>query len=68
MRALLLSLAPLLGCGLMMLVCVGAFSGFRRRSGPAPEPASQEEVAALRDEVARLRAERRADEARSADG
>ncbi len=66
----LLTFLPLLGCALMMAVCMGLMGGFRRRRGSAaPEevPPTAEEVAALRDEVARLRAER-GEEARSGDG
>lgn len=49
---MLRSLSPLVGCGLMLLVCVAfmAFSG-RRRQGPPPV----DDVAALRAEVERLR-------------
>lgn len=62
-----LSFLPALGCGLMTLVCIGAVGGkSRRRRDPAPD-AVQEEVAALREEVARLRAERRPADAPFAD-
>jgi len=53
---MLRSLAPLLGCGLMMLVCMAVMAGAgarNRRNQPTP-PASTDEIAALRDEVARL--------------
>lgn len=51
------SLAPLLGCGVMMLVCM-AMMGMagRKRTDQSNPTGSSEEVAALRDEVARLRA------------
>lgn len=52
---MLRSLAPMLGCGLMMLVCVAVMAGgHSRRNEPTP-PASADETAELRDEVARLR-------------
>lgn len=60
----LLSFLPLAGCAVMMALCMGLMGGLRRRRGtanPESEPASTEEVTALRDEVARLRAERPAD-------
>ena len=54
---MLRSLAPLLGCGLMMLACMALMAGAgarNRRNEPAPPPPT-DEIAALRDEVARLR-------------
>ena len=54
---MLRSLAPVFGCGVMMLVCMAvmAIAGSRnRRNEPAPA-ASADEVATLREEVARLR-------------
>ncbi len=55
---MLRSLAPLLGCGVMMLVCMAvmAIAGARNRTNQSSPPASGDEVAALRDEVTRLRA------------
>lgn len=66
----LLSFLPLVGCAVMMALCMGLMGGARRRRGgtiPEVQAPSAEEVAALREEVARLRAERPAD-ARRADG
>lgn len=54
---MLRSFAPLVGCGLMMLVCMlvmGAASN-RNRSTDKSTPASTDEISALRGEVARLR-------------
>lgn len=58
---MLRSLAPLLGCGVMMLVCmaVTAMAGRNRDqqpTSPPQPPAASGEIAALREEVARLRA------------
>ena len=58
---MLRALGPALGCGLMMVVCMAmmAMSGRRNRAestDPTTPPASADEVSALRDEVARLRA------------
>ncbi|MGH9242939.1 MAG: hypothetical protein ACRD29_01200 [Acidimicrobiales bacterium] len=57
---MLRSLAPLLGCGVMMLVCMAvmALAGARNRDTQSPPhtPASTDEIAALREEDARLRA------------
>ena len=55
----LLSFVPLLGCGVMMAVCMGLMS--RGRSTPPaapPTPVDRSEIDALRAEVAELRAER----------
>lgn len=54
---MLRSFAPLLGCGVMMLVCMAvmAAAGARNRRSDTTPPASADEVASLRDEVARLR-------------
>ena len=62
---MLRSLAPLLGCGLMMLVCMAVMAGTaaRNRRNEPTAPESTDEVTALRDEVAQLR---RLDEQRSA--
>lgn len=53
------TLAPLFGCGLMMLVCMAMMSMAGRRNRTPTDatttPASSEEISALRDEVARLR-------------
>ena len=58
------SLAPLLGCGVMMLACVALMAGSgRRRNTEFPRPKSRDDIAALRAEVARLR---RLDEQRRA--
>lgn len=65
----LLSFLPLIGCGVMMALCMGLMGGARRRrrNGEPEQVTGGREVAALRDEVARLRAER-AEEARPVDG
>lgn len=63
-----LSFLPLVGCAVMMALCMGLMG--RRHRGDAnavSEAASADEVAALREEVERLRAERPAD-VRRADG
>lgn len=52
---MLRSLTPLLGCGLMMVVCMAVMGGGRKRRNEPAAPASTDEVAELRDEVARLR-------------
>ena len=58
----LLLLLPALGCGLVMLACM-AMMGWgmrgprRQEAARPPEAATAQEVAALREEVARLRAE-----------
>lgn len=49
------TLAPLLGCGLMMLVCMAPMALRNRRGKSADAPASSEEIASLRAEIARLR-------------
>ena len=60
---------PMLGCALMMLVCVGPMLSQRVRRVPRPAPTLQQpeaapsdtvradEIAALRSEVAELRAQ-----------
>ena len=56
----LLYLLPALGCGLMMVACM-YLMGRGMRSNQPDQPAKPEtdrEVAELREEVARLRAER----------
>lgn len=53
---ILLSLLPMAGCAVMMAVCMGRIG--RHREGDAPVPAAEEDITALRAEVARLRAER----------
>lgn len=50
----MLRFLPLLGCSLMMLVCVGPML-FRRNRRDAQPVAPQDEIAELRDEVAALR-------------
>jgi len=50
---MLRSLPPSMGCGLMMLACV-ALMARGRRNEPNPPPPT-DEIAALRDEEARLR-------------
>ncbi len=67
---MLRSLAPLLGCGVMMLACMAvmAMPGRKRDhqpTSPLPPPASSDEIATLREEIARLRA--LDDERRTAD-
>ena len=54
---MLQSFAPLLGCAVMMLVCMAmmGMAGRKRTDQPDPPP-SADELAALRDEVAQLRA------------
>ena len=49
------ALAPLVGCGLMMAVCMAVMAAAGRRKTPSDD-ASHDEVRELRDEVARLRA------------
>ncbi len=51
----LLYLIPALGCGLMMVACMVLMSRMR---GHRDEPSHDDDVEALRDEVAQLRAER----------
>ena len=65
----LLLFLPVLGCAVMMAVCMGLMGGARRlrRRRDEPSEAADPEVAALREEVARLRAER-SDDARGVDG
>ncbi|MDQ3991946.1 MAG: DUF1387 domain-containing protein [Actinomycetota bacterium] len=53
MRTLLTLLAAL-ACGAMMLVCARMMAGRRDRAAPPAE----EQLAELREEIARLRAER----------
>ncbi|MGH9227101.1 MAG: hypothetical protein ACRD2W_25740, partial [Acidimicrobiales bacterium] len=55
------NLAPLLGCGVMMLACWALMGGARRMRGDRPPDAERpeaaaSEVAVLRHEVATLRA------------
>ena len=54
---MLVSLTPLIGCGLMMIVCVAVMArpGDRRRRNDANADATSAEAAALREEVDRLR-------------
>ena len=61
MRSLVAYL-PAIACGAMMLlICVPMLLG--RKHNNAPEPAaSQEEVAELREEISRLKAERALEE------
>jgi hypothetical protein len=51
---MLRTFAPLLGCALMMLVCVVPMALRNRRGSDADTPASSDEIASLRAEVARL--------------
>lgn len=58
---MLRALGPALGCGLMMVVCMAmmAMAGRRNRAestDATAATASTDEISALRDEVARLRA------------
>lgn len=63
----LLSALPVLVCGAMMLlICVPMLLG--RKQGGYEQNASQEEVAALRKEIARLRAERTLPDGERVDG
>lgn len=59
----LLYLIPALGCGLMMVACMVLMS---RMQGHSYEPSHDDDIEALRDEVARLRTER--DSTADADG
>lgn len=54
---MLASLTPLLGCGLMMVVCVAVMArpGDRHRRNDANADATFAETVALREEVDRLR-------------
>ena len=54
---MLRSLGPLVGCGLMLLVCMAVMAVMGRggRKGSEPASPSSDEVAELRAEVARLR-------------
>lgn len=53
---MLRSLAPLIGCGLMMLVCVAVMGLVARKRPTEPAPTSPgDEINVLRAEVARLR-------------
>lgn len=54
---MLRSLAPLVGCALMMLVCLVVMAGTaaRARHREATAPGDNDNIAGLRDEVARLR-------------
>ena len=66
----LLSFLPLLGCAAMMALCMGLVGGARRAKGATAHDQAlptAAEVAALREEVARLRAEN-APQPRSVDG
>ena len=51
---MLRTFAPLLGCGLMMLVCMAPMALRNRRGSDTDASASSDEIASLRAEVARL--------------
>lgn len=54
----LVAYVPLIACGAMMLLmCVPMLLGRKHNNAPG-QAASQEEVAELREEISRLRAER----------
>ena len=55
-----LTILPAVACGAMVLVCARMMS--RGRGAPPDEASTRAEVRALRKEVERLRAERRADD------
>ena len=58
----LVAYLPALACGAMMLlICVPMLLGRRRRNQPPDRAASQQEVAELRHEISRLKAERALD-------
>ncbi len=58
----LVAYVPALACGAMMLlICVPMLLG-RRHNQPLDRGASQEEVAELREEISRLKAERALDD------
>lgn len=57
MDNLLYLLAPL-GCGVMMVLCMVMMGRGMRHKPAAESPAENEEIAALRAEVAELRTER----------
>jgi hypothetical protein len=56
-------LIPALGCGLVMVACMVMMG--RMMGGHRNPPSEHDEVQALRDEVAQLRAERDATDTRS---
>ncbi len=59
----LLAFVPLLGCGAMMLLCLGIIGTSKKTTGNEQPGGNehpndlQNEIASLREEVARLRAE-----------
>jgi hypothetical protein len=61
----LLLLLPALGCGLMMATCMYQIGKGKRSSQPQPPTMADPggEVAKLREEVARLQAQREGDQA-----
>lgn len=55
----LVAYLPAIACGAMMLfICIPMMRNMHKGHGQSEDSASPEEVAALREEVARLRAER----------
>ena len=55
----LLSYLPVLACvGMMLLICVPMMRHMRKGHDESKDTAMHEEIAELRDEVARLKAER----------
>lgn len=62
----LLSLLPMVGCAVMMLACMGRMGRHKESAGSVP--VAEEDVVALRAEVARLRAERAAPAVEQGDG
>lgn len=63
---ILLSLLPMVGCAVMMLACMGRMG--RHKGSADSVPVAEEDVVALRAEVARLRAERPASAVEPSDG
>ncbi|HZJ49418.1 MAG TPA: hypothetical protein VFF07_00885 [Actinomycetota bacterium] len=59
MRSLVAYL-PAIACGTMLLICVPMLLG-RRHNRSSDQGASQQEVAELREEISRLKAERALD-------